>query len=103
MPTFMVISKHTPESCWMFNVKTRQIHVNLIKNLESLLKKHQTTMLGCWFDLPGHTLYEVYDCPSLEAMQKLIIEPEIAAWSSFNSIEIKLMTTVDDVSKILQV
>jgi hypothetical protein len=34
-------------------------------------KKHQTTLPGCWFDLPGHMLYKVYDCPSRDAMQKI--------------------------------
>lgn len=55
----------------MFHAKTRQIHVNLLNKLESLLKKYQITLLSCWFDLPGHALYEVYDTPGLEAFQKM--------------------------------
>lgn len=102
MPTFMVISQHAPESCWMFNEKTRQIHLNLINKLESLLKKHNITMLSCWFDLPGHTLYEVYDAPSLEAFQKMAMEPEIVQWSAFNIIEIKMVTSVEDVNRLLK-
>jgi len=102
MPTFMAISKHSPESCWMFNEKTRQIHSNLVKNLETILKKHKVTLLGCWFDLPGHTLYEFYDAPSLEAFQNMAMEPEILQWSSFNTMEIKSVSTLDDVMKILK-
>jgi len=102
MPTFLLISRHAPESCWMFHEKTRQIHLNLLNTLESLLKKYQMTLLGCWFDLPGHTLYEVYDAPSLDVFQKMSMEPEIVQWSSFNTMEIKLVSTLDDVMRVLK-
>ncbi|MCG7855079.1 MAG: hypothetical protein MIO88_04420, partial [Methanoregulaceae archaeon] len=85
-----------------FMKKTRQIHLNLLNKLESLLKKYQITLLGCWFDLPGHALYEVYDAPSLEAFQKMSMEPEIVQWSSFNTMDIKLVSTLDDVMMVLK-
>ena len=102
MPTFLVISRHNPESCWMHNAATRQIHVNLANKLESLLKKHKISLLGCWFDLPGHTLYEFYDVPNIEALQKMVAEPEIVQWSSFNTMEIKMVNSVDDVMGMLK-
>jgi len=102
MPTFMLISKHAPESCWMVNEKTRQIHANLVDKLGSLLEKHQIKMLGCWFDLPGHTLYEVYDVPTLEALQKMVMEPEIAAWTSFNTMQVINVTPVEEVMGLLR-
>jgi L-rhamnose mutarotase len=102
MPTFLLISRHAPERCWMFDAKSKQIHRNLLDKLESLLKKYQITLLGCWFDLPGHALYEVYDAPSLEAFQKMSMEPEIVQWSSFNTMEIKLVSTLDDVMTVLK-
>ena len=86
----------------MFDAKSKQIHRNLLDTLESLLKKYQITLLGCWFDLPGHALYEVYDAPSLEAFQKMSMEPEIVQWSSFNTMEIKLVSTLDDVMTVLK-
>jgi L-rhamnose mutarotase len=101
MPTFLLISRHAPESCWMFNEKTRQIHVNLLNKLESLLKKYSINLLGAWFVLPEHTLYEVFDAPSLEAFQKMAMEPEIVQWSAFNTMEIKMVATVDDVKRLL--
>jgi hypothetical protein len=101
MPTFLLISRHVPESCWMFNEKTRQIHINLLNKLESLVKKYNISLLGAWFALSEHTLYEVYNAPTLEAFQKMAMEPEIVQWSAFNTIEIKLVATVDDVKKLL--
>jgi hypothetical protein len=85
----------------MFNEKTRQIHVNLLNKLESLMKKYQITLLGAWFALSEHTLYEVFNAPTLEAFQKMAMEPEILQWSAFNTMEIKLVATVDDVKRLL--
>jgi len=101
MPTFLLISRHSPESCWMFNEKTRQIHINLLNTLESLMKKYKITLLGAWFALSEHTLYEVFDAPTLEAFQKMAMEPVILQWSAFNTMEIKLVAGVDDVQKLL--
>jgi L-rhamnose mutarotase len=86
----------------MFNDKSRQIHLDLFNKLEILLKKYNITFLGAWFDLPAHTLYEVYEAPSLEAFQSMGMEPEIMQWSAFNTMEIKMVATLDDVKKMLQ-
>jgi hypothetical protein len=102
MPTFLLISRHNPESCWMFNEKNRQIHRDLFNALDGLMKKYHITMKGCWFDIPAHTLYEVYDAPSLEAFQQMGMEPVIAQWSSFNSMEILTVTPLEDIKGMLQ-
>ena len=86
----------------MFNEKTRQIHVNLLNQLDSLLKKYNITLLGAWFALTEHTLYEVFDSPSLEAFQKMAMEPEILQWSAFNTMEIKMVASVNDVMGLLK-
>jgi len=86
----------------MFNEKTRQIHVNLLNKLESLLKKYNISLLGAWFVLPEHTLYEVFDAPSLDVFQKMAMEPEIVQWSAFNTMEIKMVTSVNDVMGLLK-
>ena len=102
MPAFLVISQHAPESCWMFNEKTRQIHLDLVRNLDSLLKKNNVTLLGCWFDLPGHTLYEVYDAPDAGAVQRMSMEPEIMRWASFNTMKIVSVSSMNEVMGLLQ-
>jgi hypothetical protein len=102
MPTFLIISRHSPENCWMFNEHTRQLHANLLDRLGPLLEKYQIKFLGAWFVLPEHTLYEVFDAPTLESFQQMAMEPEILAWSSFNTMEIKIVATLEDVKRILQ-
>ena len=75
--------------------------MNLLKKLESLTKKYNIFLMGAWFALSEHTLYEVFDAPTLEAFEKLAMEPEIVQWSAFNTMEIKLVATVDDVKRLL--
>ncbi|MDD1679945.1 MAG: hypothetical protein LUO93_12275 [Methanomicrobiales archaeon] len=101
-PTFLLISRHNPESCWMFNEKSRQIHQDLFNGLDALLKKYHITLIGCWFDIPGHTLYEVYNAPSLDAFQRMGMEPEIARWSSFNTTQIIMVSSLEDIRRMLQ-
>jgi hypothetical protein len=102
MPTFLLISRHNPESCWMFNEKNRQIYADLFGRLEEILKKHQVTMIGCWFDIPGHALYEVYDAPSLDSFQKMGMEPEIASWSSFNTTQIITVSPLEKIREMMK-
>jgi L-rhamnose mutarotase len=86
----------------MFNEKTRLIHLNLLNKLESILKKYNIRMMGAWFVLPEHTLYEVFEAPGLDEFQKMAMEPEILQWSAFNTMEMKLVATVDDVKRLLE-
>jgi hypothetical protein len=102
MPTFLLISRHSPESCWMFNEQNQRIFSDLFNALDTLMEKYQIKMLGCWFDIPGHTLYEVYDAPSMEVFQKMGMEPVISRWSSFNSMEIIMVSPLNDVKGMLQ-
>ena len=103
MLTFLLISRHAPESCWLFNKKSKDIHRNLLENMDKLLKKYDVKLRGSWYDIPGHTLYEVYDAPDLEAFARLGMEPEIMQWSTFNTMEIKMVTTLEDVKGMLKV
>jgi hypothetical protein len=101
MPTFLLISRHAPESCWMFNEKTRQITLDLINKFESIMEKYGIKRPGAWMDLLEQTLYEVFDAPSLEAFQSMGMELEILQWSSFNKMEIKMVANVEDVRSLL--
>lgn len=102
MPTFLLINKHSPENCWMFNKEAKKVHLDLVEKLEVILKKYEIKMLGCWFALSEHTMYEVYEAPSLEAFEKMAQEPEIVKWSAYNTVEIKLVSPFEEVMKILK-
>ena len=53
-------------------------------------------------DIPGHALYEIYDAPDYAAIQGMTMEPEILAWSSFNTMRVLPVTSVDEVNAFLQ-
>jgi hypothetical protein len=86
----------------MFDERNRKITADLFNALDGIMKKYQITLKGCWFDIPGHTLYEVYDAPSLEAFQKMGMEATIAPWSSFNTMEILTVTPLEEIQGMLQ-
>ena len=87
MPTFLVISNHSPEYCPENNAKVRKATLELISKMDGLLKKHNVKIVGAWFGfVPSeHTHYIVYESPSVEALQNLSMEPEIRAASAYDS------------------
>ena len=40
MPIFLLISRHSPENCPMFNEKARKVYMEYFSKLDGLLKKH---------------------------------------------------------------
>ena len=104
MPTFMVISRHSPEYCPEFNEKVRKAILELMGKMDGLLKKHGVKMVGAWFGFVSteHTYYMVFEAPSLEAFQKLSMEPELLAASAHDSQETKIVKNLEEIMKELQ-
>ena len=48
MPTFLMISRHSPENCDAFNEEARKVTMELMGKLEGLVKKHGIKMLWVW-------------------------------------------------------
>jgi len=104
MPTFMVISRHTPEYCPEFNEKVRKATLEAMGKMDKLLKKHRVKMVGAWFGFvpTAHTSYMVYEAPNVEALQKLSMEPEILATSAHDSQETIIVKSLEEIMKELQ-
>jgi len=102
MPTFLLIHRHSPENCPMFNEKARKMTLQLANKMEELLKKHGVKMVGFWQVPMEHLLFEVYEAPSYEAFQKLGREPEILAWSAYNTVEMKSAISAEEAMKMLR-
>ena len=101
MPTFLLISRHSPENCPMFNEKARKVTLQLVNKMEGLLKKHGVKMVGLWQVPTEHLIFEVHEAPSLEAFQKLGREPEIQAWYAYNTVEMKLAISSEEAAQML--
>ena len=67
-----------------------------LKQLEPLATKHGVKLAGFWNDVPGHTVYSVFDTPSMDACLDLLDEPEIAALLSCNTAERLVVKSLEE-------
>ena len=102
MPTFLIISRHSPENCPLNNEKMKAMTLALPDKLGGLEKKHGVKRVGAWTVVPEHLLVWVYEAPSSEALQKFSMEPELLEWMAFNTSEIKLAMSVEESMKLLE-
>jgi hypothetical protein len=98
----MRISKHSPDDCPAFEAKNRDIFLRAIEKHDQLASKHKIKIVGSWVDSPAHTVYSIYDTPSMEDLMAYTMEPEIMAAMSFQITEIKSLTPAKDVAAILE-
>jgi hypothetical protein len=98
----MNISKHSPESCPAFEAKYRAVAVNGLEKLESLAAKHKVKVVGVWVDHPGHTMYAVYDTPSMDNLMGFSMEPEMMAVMSFQTSVMKPVITGKETLAIIK-
>ena len=101
MPTFMTVSKHTPENCPMFSEKHRKSFQEMMAKMENLTKKHGVKMIGSWTNFPLHTIYMIFE-GTLDAVNKLMMEPEILGMLSWNIMETTNVVTMEEVSAMLK-
>ena len=102
MAVFFMVSRHSPENCPMFNEKARKLWLDYANESEELLKKYGGKSLGAWVVPTEHLSYWVFEVPSLDAYQKLGMEPLILELSKIETYEIKLAYSMEEVTEMLQ-
>jgi len=102
MVAILMVSRHTPEDCPMNNKNMLKLTVEAMSNYEALAKKHGVKVIGVWSANAEHLNIFVYDAPNYEAFQKLVMEPPLANWLSYQTNEYKVVTTVEETKKMLQ-
>ena len=102
MPTFLMISRHSPENCPAFNEKARTATMNLMAKLPELLEKHGVKLVGSWVAGWEHINYMVAEAPSIEAFRNFGYEPEVFATGAFDTMEIKIVMTMEESMKQMQ-
>ena len=102
MPKFLLISRHSPENCPMFNEKARKVFMEYVSKLDGILKKHGMKMLGNWTVPTEHLSVVVFEAPSLEAFAKCGMEPEVLALSAYETYEVKLALGMEETMKMLR-
>jgi hypothetical protein len=101
MAVFVTIGRHSPESCAANNETSRKIMMEWITKGEELAAKHGVKVVGGWNVHPEHLTIQVLEAPSIEAIEGLFGEPENMAMMSWNTVEIKMAMTLEDVMKYL--
>jgi len=102
MPTFLIISRHSPENCPINNEKMKKITLSLPEKLGDLEKKHGIKRIGVWTVIPEHLTVWVYEAPSSENLQKFSMEPDMIKWMAWNTSEIKLTMSLEESIKLLK-
>ena len=102
MPTFLIISRHSPENCPINNEKMKKLTLELPDKLVGLEKKHGLKRVGAWTVIPEHLLVWLYEAPSSEALQDFSMEPEMVKWMAWNTSEIKLAMSLEESIKLLK-
>ncbi len=102
MPTFLIISRHSPENCPLNNEKMKKITLELPEKLDDLEKKHGIKRIGVWTVIPEHLTVWVYEAPSSENLQKFSMEPAMIKWMAWNTNEIKLAMSLEESIKLLK-
>lgn len=97
-----MISRHSPENCPIFNEKTRKLWLDYVRKSDELWKKHGVKMLGAWTVPNEHLYVEVDEAPSLEAIQNLSMEPEIQAFGAYETWEMKIAYSLNEIAQMLQ-
>jgi hypothetical protein len=75
--------------------------LELLATIGALTKKHGIKLLGSWTDFPEHIIYWVFE-GTLDAMQKLQMEPCMMAWLSWNTMERKIVNKNEDILEMLK-
>jgi hypothetical protein len=102
MPTFLLISRHTPENCPMNNEKKRKANLAYFAKWDAWSKKYKVKMVGVWSVSNEHVSFVLIEAPSLEAFQKLRMEPEARAVAATETIEIKIVVNKEEILKMLR-
>lgn len=102
MPTFLIISRHSPENCPLNNEKMKKMTLDLPDKLGGLEKKHGLKRVGVWTVIPEHLTVWVYEAQNSDVLQKFSMEPDIVKWMAWNTSEIKLAMSMDESIKLLK-
>ena len=102
MPTFLMIERHSPENCPMFNEKTRKVMMEFLDKFDELAKKYGVKELGSWTVPNEHLGVDVFEAPSLDALTKLLMEPVAMALGTFETCEIKAAFSSEEMVRMMK-
>jgi hypothetical protein len=99
---FLMISKHSPESCPFNNEKVKKITADVMAKSDQINKKYGIKTVGEWVSMPEHLMVAVYDAPSLEALMKVSMDPDLMKLLMYSTTEIHPVLTAEESMKLLK-
>jgi hypothetical protein len=79
----MQVTTHPAELCPSHEPRFRAVTVNWFEKVGETAEKHGVKFLGSYTDGMAHTIYALYEAPSMDAMFQLVMEPDMMALSTF--------------------
>ncbi len=102
MPTFLSISRHSPENCPLYNEEKRKANLAGLNTLDAWQKKYGVKLVGAWSVPNEHLNFMVFEAPSLEAFQASMMDPTIMAMSAGETTEIKVAMNLEEINRMLR-
>jgi hypothetical protein len=101
MVTVLVISRHTPDMCALFNKAAAKTYLDGWSKLKEFEAKHGVKMVGGWNVPSEHLTIQVFEAPTFEAIQAFSMEPEVMKLTSVDTQEVKVAMTLDEAAQML--
>ena len=101
MATFLMISRHTPAKCPMFNETTRKAYVEWFA--KQPFNQQGLKLDGGWTVPNEHQSFFVVEAPSSEVLLQVSMQPEVVGMLASETIEVKPAVGMEAAMKLLQV
>ncbi|MGA3200021.1 MAG: hypothetical protein ABSD89_11535 [Halobacteriota archaeon] len=102
MATFLLFWRHAAADSPAHNEKSRKSMAEYMSKAAELNAKHGVKWVGSWVVLSEHLAVDVGEAPSFEAMQALLMEPEIMSLMNWTTMELKAAMTLEETWKMMQ-
>jgi hypothetical protein len=101
MPTFLMISRHSPENCGLYNEKAKKVFLAYMDKMDSWSKKYGIKVLASCSVPHEHLAVMVFEA-SFDAVQKLSMEPEAMAMGAYTTTEVKAALNREESLKLMR-
>jgi len=99
---FLQISKHSIESCPMHNEKVKKVYADSYAKMGQLMKKHGIKMIGGWAAMMEHLFVGVCEAPTMDAVVKFSMEPEIMSLNLYTETVVQPVLTLEEAMKLMK-
>jgi hypothetical protein len=79
----MQVTTHPAELCPTHESKYRDLTINWYEKIEGIAAKFGVKFVGSYDDHPAHTVYVLYDTPSMDNFMAMMMDPEASAPMNF--------------------